>query len=549
MSATGPPAAGDANPAAADERGLRLRRAVLATRRGELLAPVHAVIDVVGRLLGESGADERPQFRADLLRVRTAAGELLGMTGEIFAPAGAADEPSLRSRLRHDMLNRLNTIINYAEMWLEDAPDHFLESFAPDLRMICESGRRCSNLIDTILAAWNLESVRPGGDEWRTLGDMLKALLPEQPPPRPDTDTGGRLLVVDDNETNRDILRRRLEVEGHHVTVAGDGRSALALMDGQEFDLVLLDIVMPGMDGCEVLVRLKADSRLRNVPVLMMSALDEVDVVARCIELGAEDYLTKPFNPVFLRARIGACLEKRRLWQREIGYLREIEREKRRVEDLLHVILPAEIVSELRSTNRVVPRRYDAVAVMFADIVNFTPYCERHAPEAVVSALQQLVEQWEDAAQRHRVEKIKTIGDAFMAASGLLLPAENPVLNCVRCGLEMIEMTRQLGLGWDLRVGVHSGPVVGGVLGRRTYLFDLWGDAVNTAARMESHGVPGAVTLTAHAWQAIAPLGHGQSLGPVAVKGKGSMEMVRFDRFREPARPATVTRPPTEARG
>src|SRR5262249_8701783 len=159
-----------------------------------------------------------------------------------------------------------------------------------------------------------------------------------------------------------------------------------------------------------------------------ISALDEVDSVVRCIQMGADDYLPRPFNPVLLRARIRACLEKKRLRDREARYLEQIEREQRRSDELLHVILPDQVVKELKATNGVRPRRYDEVAVLFADIVGFTPYCDRHCPEEVVSHLQRLVEAWEDSALRHQVQKIKTIGDAFMAASGLLHRVENPVL-------------------------------------------------------------------------------------------------------------------------
>jgi len=117
-----------------------------------------------------------------------------------------------------------------------------------------------------------------------------------------------------------------------------------------------------------------------------------------------------------------------------------------------------------------------------------------------------------------------------MAAAGLLEPADNPVLNCLRCGLDMIAACKGLPTDWNMRVGIHVGPLVAGVIGRRQYLFDLWGDTVNTAARMESHGVPGSVTLSGPAWQRVAHLGRGES-GLVTVKGKGPMEMVRFEGF------------------
>jgi CheY-like chemotaxis protein len=125
------------------------------------------------------------------------------------------------------------------------------------------------------------------------------------------------LLVVDDNEMSRDVLSRRLRRQGYRVAVAVDGRQALEMLQAEEFSLVLLDIMMPEMNGYQVLEHLKADSALRHIPVIMTTALDETDGIEKCIELGAEEYLTKPFNPVLLKARIGACLERTRRRQLE----------------------------------------------------------------------------------------------------------------------------------------------------------------------------------------------------------------------------------------
>jgi class 3 adenylate cyclase len=286
------------------------------------------------------------------------------------------------------------------------------------------------------------------------------------------------------------------------------------------------------MDGFEVLMRLKSDPRLREIPVIMISALNEINYVVSCIKLGAEDFLTRPYNVVFLQARIGACLEKKRLHEREIEHLEQIESERRRADELLHVIMPREIVEELKTNNAVVPRRYDNVAVLFADIVDFTTYCDRHPPEEVVQQLQRLVESFENTCLAYEVQKIKTIGDAFMAACGLLTRVENPTLNCIRLGQEMIAATQALAIGWNLRVGIHFGQVIGGVLGHRQYLFDLFGDTVNTAARMESHGEAGRIVLSASAWSQVERLCTGTQLDPTPIKGKGVLLRYRFDSLR-----------------
>ncbi len=344
------------------------------------------------------------------------------------------------------------------------------------------------------------------------------------------TDEGPALLVVDDNEDNRYTLTRRLKREGYtNLTTANDGREALEALAQRPFDLVLLDIMMPVMNGYEVLEHINGDEALRDIPVIMISALDDIDSVVKCIELGAQDYLPKPFNPVLLRARIGACLEKKRLRDREVDYLREIEAARKRSDELLSVILPLRAVEELKATDNVTPRRYDNVAVLFADIVSFTSYCDANHPETVVSHLQAFVEAFEELAVKHGLEKIKTIGDAFMATAGLLEPVDDEVLACVRCGLDMVAAAQELPAHWHVRVGIHHGPVVAGIVGRRKYSFDLWGDTVNTAARVCSHAGRDAVVLSETAWRRVADHCRGESLGGIPVKGKGEIEMFRCD--------------------
>jgi adenylate cyclase len=336
------------------------------------------------------------------------------------------------------------------------------------------------------------------------------------------------LLVVDDNENNRYTLSRRLNHEGYtNVAIAENGRQALDLLQSQSFDLVLLDIMMPEMDGFDVLKRMKVEDTLRHIPVIMISALDEMDSVLKCIQLGADDYLPKPFQPPLLKARIGACLEKKRLHDMEIAYLAEIEKERQRADDLLHAILPHTVVQELKATNVVKPRRYENVAVIFSDIVGFTTYCDHHTPEEVISHLQVLIETFEDISVKHGLEKIKTIGDAFMAASGLLTPVENPVLACIRSGFDMISAARSVTPDWQIRVGIHSGPVLAGVVGRHQYSFDLWGDTVNTAARIVDQAPPGEIALSETAWLRVRARCRCESLGRMDIKGKGLLEIYR----------------------
>ncbi len=335
------------------------------------------------------------------------------------------------------------------------------------------------------------------------------------------------ILIVDDDEGNRYTLAGRLRRENFtNLTEAVDGRAALALLRDRPFDLVLLDVMMPEMDGYEVLRHIKSDMMLRDIPVIMISALDALDSVVRCIELGAEDYLPKPFNATLLKARIGASLEKRRLRFQEDAYLRQIEIEKRRSDDLLHAVLPPGAIRELKATNEVRPRRYEDVAVIFCDIVEFTSYCDRNPPEQVVAELQTLIEEFERILAVHGLEKIKTIGDALMATAGLLQPVDEPLVSAVRCGLELVAGTRRVSPHWGIRVGVHHGPVVAGIVGKRQFLFDLWGDTVNMAARIGSCAGVNSVFMSSLEWMRIRSRCQAKACGAFDLKGKGSIELV-----------------------
>jgi len=249
-------------------------------------------------------------------------------------------EAEALSHIRHELRTPLNQIIGYSEMLEEDAVDAGQDALVPDLQKIQKAARNLDGLIQTHLGTHVLGALDAAASEPST--DV--AVPGEQRQPIgfavPDTDDEtdihltqlcGHVLAVDDNESNRDMLSRRLLRHGLTVDVAINGIDALAQLEAKPFDLVLLDIMMPELDGFEVLKRMKANDNLRHIPVVMISALDELESVVRCIEAGAEDYLSKPFNPTLLRARIGACLEKKALRDQEQEYLTTIETTQKRL--------------------------------------------------------------------------------------------------------------------------------------------------------------------------------------------------------------------------
>ena len=538
---------GEAERASEDARDseFEARREFLAYMRHELRTPINHIVGYSEMLQEEAEDLGQEGFIPDLQRIHSAGQQLLSLTNEFFAldslvPSEANGTKTGKmsvSRTRHEFRTPLNAIIGYSEMLQEQAEDLGHEDFIPDLQKICSAANQLLAVMNDSLAfsevgAGEIASKQSTSGLSMMSREAVSAILSSEETTASKLPTEhGSLLVVDDNEMNRDMLSRRLDRQGHMVAGAENGRQALEMIQTNSFDLVLLDVMMPELNGYQVLERLKADDDLRHIPVIMLSALDELDSVVRCIELGAEDYLPKPFNPVLLRARVNACLEKKRLRDQEVFYLQQIEQEKKRADDLLHVILPEQIVEELKATNMVRPRRYENVAVLFCDIVGFTSYCDGRPPEEVMPGLQRLVEKYEELALRYNLEKIKTIGDSFMATAGLLKLVENPVLASVRCGLDMLSVAQQMPENWLVRVGINVGPVMAGVVGRSQYLFDLWGDTVNTAARIESNGMANSVNVSRVAWQQISDQCYGESLGMVQVKGKGELEILRVKGF------------------
>jgi len=510
------------------------RRAVLANLRHELRTPLNAIIGYSEMLIEDIQDAGQEDFLSDLSKIHSAGRQLLSIVNDILdskkIESGQMnpDPEAIGDRLRLELITPLNAIIGFSEMLIEETQDQ--EKLLSDIRKIDTAAKHFLTLLNDIV---NFQKIRSGivMSETQDNGDcsMIREVVKTIHTQKNRADIKcGCILIVDDNEMNRFLLSRYLRREGYSVEMAENGVQALEIIRAKKFDLMISDIMMPEMNGFELLQHIRTDPELRDIPVIMISALDEMASVVRCIEAGAEDYLPKPFNPVLLRARINACLEKKRLRDQEILYLQQIEAEKKRADDLLRVILPDEIVSELKLSNIVKPKYYPDVAVLFTDVVGFTPYCDKHSPEDVLLNLQSMIESFEGIALKYDLQKIKTIGDAFMAVAGLLKPLENPVENCVKAGLEMIHATHSLPAKWQVRIGIHFGMVMGGIVGHRQYLFDVWGDTVNTAQRIESNGKPDAVCLSNEAWLRLCDQFEAESQGFVQLKGKGRMEIFRI---------------------
>jgi len=334
-----PAAAAPLDSAGIGSSALAAERTLLATLRHDLRTPLNAILGF-GEMLLEDDAEIAPSARSlapGLRRIVESGTELLRQVNEVLDPArinaGIIELGSVRTLLQLHLREPIIAIIAYADGLLDEAGSAEREDARPDLEKVREAARRFLILVDEARAipANQAASARPDGDG-KPDDTSTAALVREATSSIHAMDRGrrsigterGAILVVDDNEFNRDVLSQHLGRIGHVVTTAENGREALDVVKTAAFDLILLDILMPELNGYDALIRLKADEATRDIPVIVISALDDMDAVVSCIEVGAEDYLPKPFNPTLLNARIGACLEKKRLRDQEKEYLRHV---------------------------------------------------------------------------------------------------------------------------------------------------------------------------------------------------------------------------------
>jgi adenylate cyclase len=331
------------------------------------------------------------------------------------------------------------------------------------------------------------------------------------------TSRPGTILVVDDNRVNSLLLSRGLEQQGHAVVFAEHGREALDLLRREEFDLMLLDVLMPELDGYQVLAELNLDPHLRDIPVIMTSSLDELDSVVKCVEMGAEDYLTKPINPVLLNARITASLEKKRL--------RDQQRE------LISKFATREVADDLLTSGLSLGGKHVDASALFCDIRSFTTIVEAQEPAATIELLNDYYTLMMDAINGEGGIVNQMVGDGLMAIFGAPLPRDDHRQRAVLAARQMVELIRlfneeqaaQDNLQIQIGIGVASGSVVAGYTGtlhRATYT--CVGDTVNVAARLESHTkvVDRPILIDEHTRRGLDDAIAVEAQGELLVKGK-----------------------------
>ena len=356
------------------------------------------------------------------------------------------------------------------------------------------------------------------------------------------------ILIVDDTPDNVRLLSTILTTEGYQVRKALNGQRAIATV--QEFppNLILLDVMMPDMNGYEVCAQLKASPKTSSIPIIFLSALDDVLDKVKAFDVGAVDYITKPFQNKEVLARVANQLtiqSQQKLLQEQTQQLEELvkrlqneikERQgvelalrlsQQKSDHLLRNILPSAIVEKLKKGDAATAERFESATVLFADIVGFTSLAARISPLELVNFLNPIFSKFDQLTEKHDLEKIKTSGDAYIVAGGVPVPRADHAEAIANMALDMQEAIADFktdtGESFQIRIGINTGPVVAGVIGTKKFIYDLWGDTVNVASRMESQGLPGYIQVTTAIYELLKDRYIFEERGAIAVKGKGEM--------------------------
>ena len=500
------------------------------------------------------------------------------------------------ARLRHDLRTPMNHIIGYTEMLIEETAEADTAALAPGLNQIHADALRVLNRINDFLdvevaapakldlgrlrrevegplaaiaegvAALRTRSMQvPGSNGLEDLGRIdaavleLQAMLavgssrldaaPVAPDPQEQPSVAHRplreigvIMVVDDDASDRELLRRRLTRAGHEVVLAASGGEALARLHERPIDLLLLDMLMPDMSGDDVLRRIKADGSLQTLPVLVISALGETDRIAHCIELGAEDYLHKPFDPVILHARVRACLEKKRLRDREAQHLHELSEWNHKLE--ARVAEQVALVERLAKLKRffspplaeaivaggaddpLEPHRRE-VTVCFLDLRGFTAFAETTEPEEVMGVLRQYHADMGRLVMAHEGTLERFTGDGMMVFFNDPVRVPDAGERAVRMSLamreqvsELVQQWRRLGYDLDLAIGIAQGYATIGAIGfEGRWDYGAIGSVTNLAARLCGEAGPGQILVTQRVATTTEKMARTESVGELPLKG------------------------------
>ncbi len=330
-----------------------------------------------------------------------------------------------------------------------------------------------------------------------------------------------KILIVDDITENIQVVANVLRDEGYNLSYAKDGKTALERLEKVDFDLILLDVMMPEMDGFEVCDKLKANPRTNEIPIIFLTGKADTRSIVEGFKRGGVDYITKPFNAEELKVRVQIHISLRNAYEK-------LEIESKHNEELLKNILPEYAINSLKNKGHVKAMNYENVTIMFTDFSGFTKITADIEPELLINELNIIFTAFDDIMEKYNCERIKTIGDAYMAIGGLAKDC-NGAQNIVLAAKEIIDYLKcfkgNITDKWNIRIGINSGKVTGGIVGVKKYAFDYFGETVNLASRMEKLSGINRINITEYTYEILKDLFKFENRGLIDVKGFGPTQM------------------------
>ncbi len=327
-----------------------------------------------------------------------------------------------------------------------------------------------------------------------------------------------KILIVDDERPVVEQLRELLSQFGYSSNFITRTNFLFPVLEKDPFDLILMDINMPGTNGVTLLKQLQRHPIYKSIPVIMVTGEVNDQILSECFEAGAVDYVNKPIRELVLKARIKAALS--------------IKFEQERSQRLLENILPKNVADELLLYGKTEPQFYQEATIVFTDFCGFTQIASTWNVKDLVKELGRYYDYFDGVMEMYQVEKLKTIGDGYMFAGGIPDTNQTHAIDCVLSALEIRNFIRTMKEirkiyqddVWKIRIGIHSGPVMAGVIGSKKFAYDVWGDTVNIASRMESKGMDGEVNISEVTYHKISSFFQCEPHGTVDIHGKGAMK-------------------------
>jgi CheY-like chemotaxis protein/signal transduction histidine kinase len=476
----------------------RERRALVARLRHDLRTPMNAILGYGSVLTTEAEELGITALVSDIQRLDGAARKLLEQIDHLL-PSGPeasdVDVASIRTRLHEALLHPASQLVAGSQELLAKAGSS--ERASADLERQLGAARRLFTLIEQLASPPAGEVETAGRASFEQVFSRL----------RPNSGTSriavraGTLLVVDDDAMNRDLLTRQLAREGYSVFTAGSGTEALETLRLHDFDLILLDVMMPGMDGVQVLERIQSDPLLCEIPVVMISALDEIDSVVRCIEKGAVDYLAKPFDPLLLRTRVSTPLLVHQLRQDLRLAEAELIHNRAFIDDLSRSVAPPPLSDGLKRGERTACAHYSEVTAVVAHLEGLDAMAARYGPRQTIERVNETLRALEQCSSAQGIEIVRMTDRSCTAIVGAPEWREDHAEAAADYALSLVDAVRKASQEAadhaEIRVGLNTGALIAGIVGEARLVFGMWGDAVVTAGAIARQAPPGRIQVSA----------------------------------------------------